>query len=64
MEKQARYETLLANSKDMEMQKIRRMGYRGAEAEAYYNEWFEKATVDAVQRASGFSPSTVIEKSE
>ena len=56
--------SVLANFKDMEMQKTRRMGYQGAEAEAYYNEWARKATVDAVQRASGYTPQTPIEKSE
>jgi hypothetical protein len=46
----------------MEMQKIRRMGVKPDEAEDYYREWFEKATVDAAQRASGYTPRSPIEE--
>ena len=53
---------MLASFKDMEMVKIRRMGVKPDEAENYYKEWFKKATVDAAQRASGYTPSDPIEE--
>ena len=53
---------MLANCKNMEMQKIRRMGYQADEAEDYYREWARKATEDAAQILSGYTPHTPIEE--
>jgi len=55
-EQAGRYETMLASTKDMEIQKARRMGMDSKEAEAFYAEWSEKTTELAVQRATGYTP--------
>ena len=54
--KASQYESMLAQTKDMEIQKARRMGMDQKEAEAFYAEWSEKATELACQRASGYTP--------
>ena len=59
---EVKYETMMADSKEMEMQKIRRMGVKPDKAEAYYAEWSEKRITGVAQRTSGYTPHTPIEE--
>jgi hypothetical protein len=61
-QKREKYETMVTESKDMEMQKIRRMGVKPDKAEAYYQEWSEKRITDVAQKTSGYTPHTPFEE--
>jgi hypothetical protein len=59
---EVKYETMMADFKGMEMQKIRRMGMKPDEAENYYKEWSEKRITGVAVKVSGFTPSDPIEE--
>ena len=65
-EKRANYESVLAESKEMQMATVKRMGYQGKEAEKYYETWFAPAAVTAAQRISGYTVPTapIVEENE
>lgn len=58
-EKQTRYEKLLANWKDLEIQKFRRMGMKPDQAERHYQQWAQKGIEDAARKTAGVTPPPI-----
>ena len=55
-EKKSRYEDMLLATKDRELNGYRRQGMDSNEAESHYQQWAQKATELACQRATGYAP--------
>lgn len=58
-EKQTKYEKLLANWKDLEIQKFRRMGMKPDQAERHYQQHAQKGIEDAARKTAGVSPPPI-----